>query len=578
MRRFLIFLVIFNLYLQANIVSLGKYKSYKKAKKILNKYPNAKIIMIEDEKSKKFLYKVFTEQSNTVKERKIIKPKKENIDIAHDNDEFIIYDDTIISDEIIDDTIKVKNEVPKIINDTNTTKKRVFTIKQTPKEEIIDLANESNQKVEQIVKTNTNLTKSEGIVLKKAILTALKKSNKIMSLREKVIQAKRVVDEKNAAFKPKIDFMANSNRIKVTPKDANTTKYKKDDYMITFKENIYQGGKSTSELKREENNLKIAEAKFKDKVEEEITNIIDAYFALIYQTKSINISEKNMKNLQKILDIVKLKEKNGAASKGDLNYIKSQLENAKSELIKQQSIYKNAISLYEYYVGKDKSLMPKQEEPSFKKYKKGDILNIFYHNNSKILIAKYKIQAQKQDVKAIRANFKPSIDFTIRDKGKVTNSDAEPGEKRTTAFLTFNYNIYNGGKDKAKILKSKSKILELKYKLVDLKESMKFNLKQIYESTKSSEDSMIHTKKEVDANKKVIDSYWNAFKYGNQDIQALLLAQRALNRSELDLIKEKQKYTTNYFKLLQVSGILLKELGVESFINANEMVQNDSIF
>ena len=399
-----------------------------------------------------------------------------------------------------------------------------------------------------------------------------------MSAREKVIQAKRVVDEKKGEFRPKIDFMANTSKIKVTPKDENSTIYDKNDYSLTFKQNIYAGGKSSSELDRERMNLKVAEAKFKDKVEEEIVNIIDSYYSLIYQTKSINVVKKNMKNLQKILDIVKLKEKNGAATKGDLNYIKSQLENAKSELIQQESLYKNALSLYEYYVGKDKSLLPKQEEPTFKKYNKDDILNIFYHNNSKILIAKYKIDAQKEDIKAKRAKFKPTLDFTIRDRGKFTNSDVEPGERRTSAFLTINYNIYNGGKDKAKVLGIKSKILELKYKLKDLKDSMKFNIRQIYESTQSSEDSMKHTKKEVEANKKVVDSYWSAFKYGNQDIQALLLAQRALNRSELDLIKEKQKYTSNYFKLLKTSGIILKELGLENFINANEMVQNDSIF
>ncbi len=516
----------------SNSISLGEFKSYSIAKKIVKKYPNSQIIMIENSHGVP-IYKVLINPEN-----KTIKKQK-----------------NIVS------------------------KKRIFKIKETPKEEVIDINKKIKPIVKKVVKDKkVNIHDSHsGITLHEAILIALKKSNKIMAAREKVVQAKRVLDEKYGAFKPKVDFMANSNRIRVKPKDEERTVYSKNDYTLSLKQNIYAGGKNIGELKREKANLKVAESKFKQKVEEETTKIIDAYYALIYQTKSINITKKNMKLLEKILNIVKIKEQNGAATKGDLNYIKSQIENASSELIKQKSLYQNSLSMYEYFVGKDSSLLPIEEKIEYKKFDKKNLLNILNNNNSKIEVAKAKIETEKYNLSSLKSKFKPTVDFTIRDRGKFTNSDVEPSEKRTTGILTLNYNIYNGDKDKSKILGSKSKILELKYKLVDLEDSMKFNLKQIYETTISSQDSMLHTKKEVDANKKVIDSYWNAFKYGSQDIQALMLAQRALNRSELDLIKEKQKYTSNYFNLLKVSGILLDELHINDFIDSSKMTQDESI-
>jgi outer membrane protein TolC len=99
----------------------------------------------------------------------------------------------------------------------------------------------------------------------------------------------------------------------------------------------------------------------------------------------------------------------------------------------------------------------------------------------------------------------------------------------------------------------------------------------MYENILSSRDSLKHTQKEVDANLKVTDSYWAAFKYGTQDIQALLLAQRALNRSQLDVIKEKQAYNNAHFKLMEQTGTLLKTLHLEYFIDAKKILQDKSI-
>ncbi len=593
---YIIFSVFYTILLHANMeISLGEFKSYKSVKKIVKKYPNSKVTMIENSLGET-LYKVTIDPNERFNHKKKYKKRKDKIDIhkeikvkkdefEHINDELIIYDDSIKYSDIPKSSEQNSKIEEEMIQNDNSNQKLENT--PVPFEEIIDIdknttatTSKKSSKVEnenienQEIKTYKN---SAGISLHEAILIALKKSNKIMAAREKVIQAKRVVDEKYSGFKPKIDFMANANKIEVTPKDENSTIYNKNDYTLTFKQNIYNGGKDIGELKREKANLKVAQSKFKQKVEEETTKIIDAYYSLIYQTKSIEATKKNMELLEKILNIVKIKEKNGAATKGDLNYIKSQIENASSELIKQKSLYQNALSMYEYFVGKGSSLLPKETKIKYKKFNKKELLNILNKYNSQIEVAKAKIEVERYNLESLKSKFKPILDFTIRNRGKFTNSDVEPGEKRTTGFLTINYNLYNGGKDKARILGSKSKVLELKYKLVDLEDSMKFNLKQIYETTISSQDSMIHTKKEVEANKKVVDSYWSAFKYGNQDIQALMLAQRALNRSELDLIKERQKYTSNYFNLLKVSGILLKELNLDEFIDPSKMIQNDSI-
>ncbi len=446
------------------------------------------------------------------------------------------------------------------------------------KEKIVEKKKNLTQKPQMHHDKRVKSKDKQGIKLKDAILLSLKKSYKISAAREKVIQAKRKVDEKLAAYRPNVNLSANAGGAYLSPYQADEAKFLKSDESLVINQNIYAGGRHENDIKREKANLQVAQEKFKSLVEEETLKVIDAYLSLIYQKMGIEITRNNMLSLKKILDIVTSKEAAGASSKGDLNYIKSQVENASAALVKSESKYQNAIAFYEYYVGKlDETNRPTEYEFTFNLADEKDIMALMYQNNAKMQVAKAKMQAEKYNLKSQKSKFKPTLDFSITAKDKQSGYVSEPQEDRVTGLLSFNYNLYNGGKDKAIALGTKSKISELQYKLIDLKESTEYNTKQMYENILSSRDSLVHTQKEVDANVKVIDSYWAAFKYGTQDIQALLLAQRALNRSQLDVIKEKQIYTNSYFKLLEQTGTLLKTLHLEDFIDARKIMQDKSI-
>lgn len=434
------------------------------------------------------------------------------------------------------------------------------------------------------IDTNTTITASipetqpslpvSGLMLKDAIIKSLERSNKIQSARQKVIQAKYKLDEKRAGYRPKVDLYVNGGETyhHVKGENGNEQHYLNGSAELLVKQNIYAGGKVSSDFAKEKANLAAAVAKFRATVEEETTNIIEAYLNIIYAKKSIDINRENMTKLKEILKIVTIKEHNGASTKGDLNYIKSNVENAMKVLVQSESKYQNAVSYYEYFIGTlDDQTKPVQEDFDIDIASKEETLEAMYTNNAKIAMTKAQILAQKYDVDAKRAPFKPKIDLLLDAKGISTKSKTDPLEDKASAMLSMSYNFYNGGKDSAALLGAKSKVAELRYKLTELEQSTKFNTLQMYENMISSQDALSHTQKEVDANKKVTKSYWNAFKYGEQDIQALLLAQRALNRSELDAIKEQKTYILGYFKLLAQTGKLLNKTGTDAFVDPKKM-------
>jgi outer membrane protein TolC len=550
--------------LQPNLYSIkvgvfAKQSSIKKAEKDFSKFDTIAI----NHKNRVHLYITNIKDKKTAK--KILKTEVQSLykDAYIIKNRFKIKKTTTKNKKVVKKIAQIKKPIITTTNSTtelNSTNISHATIKKKLK------------KRSQNISTAKDHNKT--ISLKDAILISLNRSHKILSLREKVIQQKYKVDEKKGAFLPNVTLYSTTGLEYIhTRNDKDSEdKYPKADLQLSVTENIYAGGKHSKELEKERAKLLSETASFREKVEEETLKIIEAYLNLYYQKLSINIENESMLSLKKILNIVEIKEKNGAATKGDLNNIKSKVENASTALVKASSKYQNTLAFYKYFVGDSAyKRVPYQGEFEFPKYTKKRLFRIFEEKNAKLQNNRYKIEAQKFDFEAKKAPFRPSVDLIITGKEKFSKADIDPyRDEKASAVLSLNYNLYKGGSDKARLLNSKSKIAQLQYQYSDILESTKYNLSQLFESINSSNDTLKHIKNEVDANKKALDSYWSAFKYGNQDIQALLLAQRALTRSQQDELQERENYILGYFKLLTQTGELLEYLKLDDFVNPNK--------
>ena len=390
-----------------------------------------------------------------------------------------------------------------------------------------------------------------------------------------MIQQKWKVEEKRGAFLPNVNLYATAgyNYTHTRADSDSEDKYPASDTQLSITENLYAGGKQKAELEREKRRLAVEAATFRDKVEEETMKIIKAYLDLYYQQKAIEIERKNMQKLQKIESITEIKTQNGAASKGDLSNIRSKVENARTALVKATARYQSAKAFYEYFLGKEAA----QRSPSeglftFPKHDHEAIFRLYLQHNAKVVANRNKIEAQKFDYRAKKAAFRPTIDLIVTGKEKFSKAEIDPyRDEKASAVLSMNYNLYKGGRDKAKLMQSKSRITQLSYQYEDIVESIRYNLKQLIENIGASNETLVHIQKEVEENEKAVESYWNAFGYATVDIQTLLLAQRALNSARQSLIKEQKNFVLSHFKLLQQTGELLPFLKIDDFVDPDKM-------
>jgi len=430
--------------------------------------------------------------------------------------------------------------------------------------------------------------REEGLSLYDAINRAIKHSNRLDASYQVVIQDKQKVKEVEAGHLPVVNFSGDSgyelrqfaldeNAPNVNTPITSTSVYKKVDLYLTITENLWAGGSIENSVDEKDAALKASLYDYRDKLETLVVNVSNAYFNVVYGEIALKIANKNMLNYEKILNIVSIKEKNGAATKGDVNFIRANVDNAKTDLVQRQKTLSDARAQYVYLLQTEsKEALPFEITTTFYTQDLNTSLENAQELNANILKQKAYIKATKYGFLATSGNFQPKVDFAINGETRNEYDIGLGKREKVNAVINFNYNLYNGNKDEATAVRLLSKLKEQKYLYKDIQRKVTFEVKVLHRSVSSLSASLRLTESEVIAARKVVNSYWIAFQHGTQDLQALQLSQRNLNRAEQDYADYKKSLIIDSFALMQKTGTLLQNLAVPYKKSKNEF-QADTI-
>ena len=438
---------------------------------------------------------------------------------------------------------------------------------------------------------NYDFSTYKKVTLKTVILEAISQSNKVKSAKEKVVQTDLSLKDAYAAYLPLLDFqysnkMTKNKKYTTDPEDnlnkkPHTTVYD-ENYGFRVRQTLYSGGSTALKIKSLQAKAEEGRRKYLIVIEQVIQDAIKAYFGVLFSYKNLKINEKNMEKLNKILEITQIKFDSGALSIGDLSAVKANIANSNSKLIKVKSSLADALDYYQYLLGENFiKTYPYQLKFVTKLDSLEKVHNEILKNNLSLLNYRLNIQSTKYKMLNIKASFKPKVDLELSYKNILNEENFIADKESYYAKVTMSYTIYNAGKDTRKILTSYSTLKELKYRYQEEIKKIKWSTQKLYNSATSLENTIKSTVEEVDASNEMINAYWEGFQLGEQDLQVLLQGQRQLNSAELDLLKYKQDYLTNIFKLEKEKGNLSNYFGINpdnpTFIDFTDTKFGDSI-
>lgn len=412
---------------------------------------------------------------------------------------------------------------------------------------------------------------SNHVDLLETVLQTLSTSHKVMASQEKMIQAKYNVDIAYGNYYPSIDASYSIAKTDLRPgikkedKTYEKAKYFGDElYSLTLSQNIYAGGETENDIERLKAQYLMSKADFEKLLEDEVLKAITSYTDVVFTRDSLDANKKNMEGLEAIYEIVKTKFDAGALSVGELSSIVASVSNAKSQLSRTQSRYTNALEYFKFVTDETFATLYPYEKIVYVKIKElNELIQDSFSKNSSLRAFNYEILSNQFNQKKLKAAFKPKVDLVLGAEKVTDKEDFDVIENSYVAKLKVSYNLYNGGKDQTQYLKAFSAIQEKTYEKEAEVRKVKWNLEKLYTSLTSLQSNLDNVENEVNASKRMVESYWESFRNGEQDLHVLLQGQRQLNTAELDWIKSQQDSMKDFFEILHLSGDLLHYFGID---------------
>ncbi|MFV0561531.1 TolC family protein [Malaciobacter mytili] len=308
-------------------------------------------------------------------------------------------------DNLKENSIKLLNE--KSINKVYSDLEVKGMIRTTTKK--LDVSN-------YVSASEISFDKYQKVSLKDVFLETLSYSDLVKSSREKVIQSQLKLDDAIADYFPTLNLEYSYAKTRHYPGD-NKQRYKfynDRSYRLVMSQNLYSGGATHTFIESLRQSLLVERNKYKIAVQEELTKAIKAYFGVVFSKKAVEVNDRNMKQLQKILDIVTIKYDNGASSIGDLTSIKASVANAQTKLIKDKSKLNEALRYYEYVVGqKFSKTLPFERDFDIKLAQFDILYERAVKQNPNLKNYYFNIEAEKHKVRNAKTSFSPRVDLEL---------------------------------------------------------------------------------------------------------------------------------------------------------------------
>ena len=271
-------------------------------------------------------------------------------------------------------------------------------------------------------------------------------------------------------YYPKLDFRASVgyNSAGNLYNHVRNLDYTNYETSLTLTQNIFNGFGTMHKVDYQEARVLAAAYHYIEKSNDVAFRIVQRYLDVLREHELLNVVKENVDIVKDIYSKVKDLYGAGLTAESEVKKIQSYLSLARSNLIVQKNNTKDKEYNFRRVFGRMpdfKNMQKPTQNIVLPKTLESAASYAITHNPS-LLVSRYNIKSAEALLKEKKHTFYPKIDLEVsqryNDSHIDTNGFDQPDD-RFRARIIFNYNLFNGGADKADIQKSRSKMIWLHY-------------------------------------------------------------------------------------------------------------------
>lgn len=331
---------------------------------------------------------------------------------------------------------------------------------------------------------------------------------------------------------------------------------------VTASYPIYTSGKAEAAIDSSELGLKAAELSTERSRENLKLDVIKAYYDALEARRTVDVRQETVDKYQD--HYTNVSQLYAAGSKARIDVIRSSVElsNAAQNLIKAQNSYEVNLATLRNYLNVDRS-EPLNLTSDFS-YDQFNIdmdacIDYAYRNRKDLLIDLYKYQQAKNDIKAAKADFGPSVTLSAGPSWSHTFKPSTSSDSDITAGATLSWNFWDNGLTRAKVQQAEASRDKAKLTLTKDQADIDLSLRQAYYNMREAEKRLNST---GDAVKQAEEDYFIArekYRAGEGLMLDIIDAQEALSTARLNYISAEYDYARYKATVENAMGIGLTD-------------------
>lgn len=408
---------------------------------------------------------------------------------------------------------------------------------------------------------------AEEINLQQAVQAAVSGNPDVLDRWHAFKAATEGIDVAKGGYKPKLDLtgdLARERQKSPTTFDISES-YTRHDASLVLDQLLYDGSFTANQVKKFDYAQRVRYDELLDVSETSALDAMKAYTDVLRYRKLHDLAVENYIHHRGVFEQIQQRVKSGVGRKVDLEQASGRLALAESNLLTEASNLHDVSARYERIVG---SLPPEQmaDLPDLSAgipAKANDALRMAYAGNPSLAAAQENIVSSQYDAKLRDARFLPRVDLRAQQEHGKNLSGLIGTTNLTNVGLVLNYNLYNGGADRAEQRQFAEQVNVAK----DMRDKACRDVRQTlyiaYNDVKRLKEQLGYLEQHMLSEQKALTAYYAQFDIGQRTLLDLL-------DSENEVFESKRAYQNAYFdyylalgRTHAAMGDLVKALNVD---------------
>ena len=291
---------------------------------------------------------------------------------------------------------------------------------------------------------------------------------------------------------------------------------------------------------------------------------IASHMDVVRRRELLILSENNVKEHKKILNLLRSRYKNGLSTLGDFEQGISRLARAEATLSTHRLGLQTALANYTRVTQDQapKTLLP-VENPKKMFLTVNDVRDLSVNHNHAIQADFAKLRGLVGQRDRVRASFSPRLSIST---GPTYSNSTQIGtlyQYTWNTMLNVNWAIYSGGADKAQFNAMSAQVRSARKSLHSRMDTLDEEIKVVFSRTTTAVELAKSYQLAKESSNRARINFFKQFKTGKKDLISVLDAENEYFTAAVSEIISKTDSVLGQYRLLALSGTLLTELGMD---------------